>query len=97
MPIAHHSLPSFNSTGLNAQVNLVATRRNLIVNDYTLVQAIGRLNMQEIGASGTIYDPQEHYFEVRRQWWGLDITHADGRHEALDLWHTHGESHESMK
>jgi len=82
---------------LNAEVNLVTTRHNVIVNDYTLMQAIGRLNIQEIGAAAQVYDPEEHYFEVRRKWWGLNITHSDGRREALDLWHSHGENHESMK
>lgn len=82
---------------LNAQVNLVSTRRNVIVNDYTLLQAIGRLNMQELGGAAEIYDVEEHYFEVRRKWWGLDITHADGRREHLDAWRTVGEGHESMK
>lgn len=82
---------------LNSQVNLVTTRRNVIVNDYTLLQAIGRLNMQELGGATELYDVEEHYFEVRRKWWGLDITHANGRREHLDAWHTHGENHESMK
>jgi outer membrane protein len=84
-------------TYLNAQVNLVSTRRNVIVNDYTVLQAVGRLNIQELAAVNEVYDPQEHYFEVRRQWWGLDITRADGHRERLDLWQSHGEQHESMK
>ena len=84
-------------TYLNAQVNLVTTRRNVIVNDYTLLQSIGRLNMLELAAVPQVYDPEEHYFEVRRKWWGLDITHSDGRHERLDVWRSHGEQHESMK
>lgn len=78
---------------LNAQVSLVSTKRNLIVNDYTLLQAIGRLNMQELAAVPEVYDPEVHYSEVRRKWWGLDITHADGRYERLDLWSSHGEKH----
>lgn len=82
---------------LNAEVNLVSTRHNLIVNDYTLMQAIGRLNVQEIGGSDQVFDPEEHYFEVRRKWWGLDITHSDGRRESVDLWKSHGENHDSMK
>lgn len=82
---------------LNAQVNLVLTRRNVIVNDYALLQAIGRLNMQELGGVSEIYDAEEHYFEVRRKWWGLDITHANGRREHVDTWRTHGENHDSMK
>jgi outer membrane protein len=84
-------------TYLNAQVNLATTRRNVVVNDYTVLQAIGRLNVLEVASAGEVYDPQAHYFEVRRQWWGLDITHADGRREALDVWHTHGKDHSSMK
>jgi outer membrane protein len=82
---------------LNAQVNLATTRRNVIVNDYTVMQAIGRLNVQELASVGSVYDPEEHYFEIRRKWWGLDITHADGHRERLDAWATHGEHHESMK
>lgn len=82
---------------LNAQVNLATTRRNVIVNDYIVLQAIGRLNIQELAAVGTVYDPEEHYFEVRRKWWGLDITHSDGRRELLDVWRSHGENHDSMK
>ena len=82
---------------LNAQVNLATTRRNVIVNDYTVMQAIGRLNIQELAAVGSVYDPEEHYFEVRRKWWGLDITHADGHREHIDTWAAHGEHHESMK
>jgi len=82
---------------LNAQVNLISTRRNVIVNDYTLLQAIGRLNIQELGNAPEIYDPEEYYFDVRRKWWGLDVTYADGRREHIDTWHTHGATHESIK
>ena len=82
---------------LNAQVNLVSTRRNVIVNDYTLLQAIGRLNMAELQVAPQVYDPEEHYFEVRRKWWGLDITNAQGHHEAFDAYQTYGKDHESMK
>ena len=82
---------------LNSQVNLVSTRRNVIVSDYTLLQAIGRLNMQELAAVPEVYDPEVHYQEVRRKWWGLDITHADGRYERLDLWQSHGENRQPMK
>jgi outer membrane protein len=84
-------------TYLNAQVNLVTTRRNVIVNDYTLLQAIGRLNILELAAVPVAYDPEEHYFEIRRKWWGLDITHTDGHRERLETWHTVGQTHESMK
>lgn len=71
---------------LNSQVNLVTTKRNLVVSAYSLLSAMGRLEMTTIGATGTVYDPEVHYHEVRRKWWGLSITHGDGRREFLDLW-----------
>jgi outer membrane protein len=71
---------------LNAQVQLVTTKRNLVVAAYSLLSAIGRLEMPTIGAVANVYDAETHYHEVRRKWWGLSITHGDGRHEFLDLW-----------
>lgn len=71
---------------LNAQVQLVTTKRNLVVAAYSLLSAIGRLEMPIVGAVANVYDAEAHYHEVRRKWWGLSITHGDGRHEFLDLW-----------
>ncbi len=73
---------------LNAEVNLVTTKRNLVVASYALLNSVGRLNIQELGVSNTVYDPEVHYFEVRRKWYGISITHADGRQEKLDVWNT---------
>lgn len=70
---------------LNSQVNLVTTRRNVIVAAYALQAALGRLDALSLGVTGTIYDPEAHYEEVRRQWFGLSITHEDGRRERLDV------------
>lgn len=75
---------------VNAQVQLATTRRNLIVAAYTLLSAAGRLSVDTIGVVSTVYDPEAHYFEVRRKWWGISITHADGRRERFDLWDSHG-------
>jgi outer membrane protein len=81
-------------TLLNAEVNLVTTKRNLVVFSYTLLQAVGRLNVQELGTNNEVYDAEVHYHEVRRKWWGIDITRHDGRREFLDLWKTHGERYD---
>lgn len=78
---------------LDSQVSLVTTERNLIVAAYTLLSSIGRLNVEILGVAATAYDPEAHYFEARRKWWGISITHADGRHEDLDLWDSHGRHH----
>jgi outer membrane protein len=66
---------------LLSEVNLITTKRNIVVNSYSVLSTIGRLNIQELGVSSSVYDPEVHYNEVRRKWTGLSITHHDGRHE----------------
>ena len=81
---------------LSAQVSLETTRRNLVVNSYLVVQAIGRLSSENLSLTKLVYDPEVHYSEVRRKWWGISITHSDGRQERHDLWEKHG-SKQPMK
>lgn len=71
---------------LNAQVQLVTDERNLVVAGYALVSAIGRLDAAQQGVASNVYDPEVHYHEVRRKWYGLSITHEDGRREKFDAW-----------
>ena len=71
---------------LDSQVQLVSTRRNLIVSAYTLQAALGHLDALSLGVTSLVYDPSQHYEDVRRKWWGISITHEDGRREELDLW-----------
>jgi len=70
---------------LQSQVNLETTKRNILVAAYTLVSAIGRLSVSEVGAATPVYNPEVHYQEVRNKWWGIDITHDDGRQEHVDV------------
>jgi outer membrane protein len=70
---------------LQSQITLEQTKRNVLVATYTVVSAIGRLSLAELGAASTVYDPEIHYEEVRRKWWGIDITHDDGRREHLEV------------
>lgn len=81
---------------LQAQVQLETTKRNVLVATYTVISAIGRLSVSEVGAASSVYDPEIHYQEVRRKWWGIDITHDDGRREHMDLWDARVE-HEPVK
>jgi outer membrane protein len=81
---------------LNAQVQLETSQRNLIVAAYALLSAIGRLDANTLGVASHVYVPEEHYAEVRRKWWGISITHADGHSELLDLWNSHGR-HQTYK
>ncbi|HML28739.1 MAG TPA: TolC family protein, partial [Hyphomicrobium sp.] len=70
---------------LQSQVNLETTKRNILVASYTLVAAIGRLSVSEVGAATAVYNPEVHYQQVRNKWWGIDITHDDGRREHVDV------------
>ena len=69
---------------LNSQVSLETTRRNLVVAAYSVISAMGRLDAAWIGAAANVYDPVVHYKEVRRKWFGLSITHSDGRREEFE-------------
>ncbi len=69
---------------LNSEVNLVTTKRNLVVASYAVLSTIGRLNAQELGVAALVYDPEQHYHDVRRKWFDINITHGDGRREVLE-------------
>lgn len=66
---------------LEAQVSLVTTRRDLIVASYALLATMGRLTAENLALGTDIYDPEAHYHEVRQKWFGISVTHADGRRE----------------
>jgi outer membrane protein len=70
---------------LNSEVNLVTTRRNLVVASYTVLSSIGRLNAQELAVSSVVYDPEKHYSEVRRKWFDTNITDRGGRAQTLEV------------
>lgn len=62
---------------LSAQVRLVTTRRDLVVASYALLQRVGRLDVINLGAVDTVYDPTVHRDEVRHKWIGTRITDED--------------------
>ena len=68
---------------LNSEVTLATDRRNLVVASYTVLSTVGRLNAQELGVTALVYDPEQHYREVRNKWFDTTITHGDGRREVL--------------
>ena len=68
-----------------AEVQYEGTKRNSLVFAYQVVQAMGRLNVAEVGAVSTVYDPAVHLDETSGKWYGLDITHDDsGRNEHFE-------------
>jgi outer membrane protein len=76
---------------LNARVAVVTDQRNIAVAAYTVMSAVGRLNIQELGGVEAVYDAEVHYTEVRRQAWGVSVTRADGRDDVKSDWRTHAE------
>jgi outer membrane protein len=62
---------------------VVTDKRNVVVASYALVSAIGRLNAQELGVTSLVYDPEQHYQEVRNKWFDISITHPDGSQEIV--------------
>lgn len=70
---------------LEAQVQMATTRRDLVVANYALLGFIGHLTGESIATNSAIYDAEAHYNEVRRQWFGISITHDDGRTELVDV------------
>ena len=82
---------------LDAEVQQVVTRRELVVATYTMLASVGRLNPAELKLTDAVYDAEAHYNEVERKWWGVSITHANGRTEVierLDDWGAEDRYHE---
>ena len=81
---------------LDSQVDLVTVRRDLVVNSYTVLSTTGRLTAQDMRLASTLYDPEAHYSKVRRKWFGISITHSDGRREHIEV-QEKGRKHKSYK
>jgi len=55
---------------LNARVSHVRGRRDELVAMYEIKSALGQLTARDLALPVTLYDPREHYREVRDQWFG---------------------------
>jgi outer membrane protein len=63
---------------LNAQADLTAARsrqilsqRDRVISSYTLLSAIGKLDVRTLGLNTPDYLPEVHYHQVRDAWHGL--------------------------
>ncbi|MFY0613146.1 MAG: TolC family outer membrane protein [Hyphomicrobiaceae bacterium] len=68
---------------VNAQVSLTSNYRTFIVSSYSVLTAIGKLNMENLKLTGDRYDPKVNYEITKRRWGGLSITYPDGRKERV--------------
>jgi len=55
---------------LISKVNLVTAQTNLVIARYQVLQAIGQLNAKALALNVPLYDPSQHYNQVRNKWWG---------------------------
>jgi outer membrane protein len=62
---------------VNARTALVAAQHDRIVASYTLLAAVGELNLPKLGIHIPLYDPMVHYQQVRDAWVGVRVP--DGR------------------
>lgn len=62
---------------LDARVDQVRAQHDRVVAAYSLLAAVGRLNAEVLRLPVKIYDPAEHYYEVKDKWIGLRTP--DGR------------------
>ena len=69
---------------LDAQVAAVTDRHDMLIASYALLAAIGRLNATSLMLGDSQYDPTVHYEDVERKWFGVSITHPDGRIELIE-------------
>lgn len=59
---------------LNASVSLEQARHDVALDTFKVLSSIGQLTAQGLHLPVPIYDPTEHYREVRDQWFGLGVT-----------------------
>jgi outer membrane protein len=64
-------------TVIDAQIALAAARRDVVVAGYALLSAIGRLDATRLKLAVVVYEPEEHYEQVKDKWFGLRTP--DGR------------------
>jgi outer membrane protein len=64
-------------TLVNARTALVTAQHDRVVASYTLLSAVGDLNLPKLGLNIPLYDPMVHYQQVRDAWIG--VRTPDGR------------------
>ena len=55
----------------NARTRLIQSQRDRVIASYTLLSAVGRLDVQVLNLDTPDYLPEVHYHQVRDAWHGL--------------------------
>ena len=56
---------------IQAKARLIGAQRDRVVASYTLLSAIGRLDVKNLALNTPDYLPEVHYHQVRDAWHGL--------------------------
>jgi outer membrane protein len=56
---------------ISAKARLIGPQRDRVIASYTLLSAIGRLDVKTLGLNTPDYLPEVHYHQVRDAWHGL--------------------------
>jgi outer membrane protein len=56
---------------ISAKARLIGAQRDRVIASYTLLSAVGRLDVKTLGLNTPDYLPEVHYHQVRDAWHGL--------------------------
>ena len=56
---------------ISAKARLIGAQRDRVIASYTLLSAIGRLDVKTLALNTPDYLPEVHYHQVRDAWHGL--------------------------
>jgi len=62
-----------------AKARLIGAQRDRVIASYTLLSAVGRLDVKTLGLNTPDYLPEVHYHQVRDAWQGLRTTTPSGQ------------------
>ena len=62
----------------NALLTLTTTKRDIVVNGYTILQAMGQLSADSVGLNVAQYDVERHYEDTNGSWWKTTISREVG-------------------
>ena len=65
---------------LDSRVSYVRAQSDELITSYQLISSIGRLTAYELGLAVTLYNPEEHYEDVRNKFFGtLNGSHKENK------------------
>jgi outer membrane protein len=64
---------------ISAKARLIGAQRDRVIASYTLLSAVGKLDVKTLGLNTPDYLPETHYHQVRDAWEGLRLRTPSGQ------------------